>query len=79
MSKSCHGLWEDLMTCIAASECVQSRYQNGGEVQSVMKECLKPEHENEVPSDCRTLQKAYFNCRRGQLDMRNRFRGNTGY
>ncbi|KAG5237952.1 cytochrome oxidase assembly factor [Salix suchowensis] len=32
-----------------------------------------------IPSECVGLRETYFNCKRGQVDMRARIRGNKGY
>ena len=37
-----------------------------------VKRCLKAE-------ECHKFREAYFLCKRGQLDMRTRIRGNKGY
>ncbi|KAH9999444.1 hypothetical protein BJV77DRAFT_1142652 [Russula vinacea] len=34
-------------------------------------------HIDELPEDCRSLRLAAFECKRGMLDMRKRFRGNS--
>lgn len=38
-------------------------------------ECLKIHYED-LPDECKSLRKATFECKRGMLDMRKRFRGN---
>ncbi|KAI9466729.1 hypothetical protein BJY52DRAFT_1233972 [Lactarius psammicola] len=39
-------------------------------------ECIK-NHIDELPEECRSLRLATFECKRGMLDMRKRFRGNS--
>ena len=69
MSTSCKGLREEILECLKQSECFQSGKS--------IKECMKADQEG-VSAECRALQASYFECRRGLLDMRNRFRGNQG-
>ncbi|ESK97635.1 cytochrome c oxidase assembly protein [Moniliophthora roreri MCA 2997] len=68
MSSSCQGLLAALKDCIMHSDCVMKQ----GNLPSV---CLK-EHVDELPEQCQSLRKATFECKRGMLDMRKRFRGN---
>jgi hypothetical protein len=49
------------------TECVQK----GGDIKDCMKE--------EVDSECSKYRVAYFECKRGALDMRTRIRGPTAY
>jgi len=60
-----------LLECVVNSECFKAT----GNV----KECLKDATREDVPDRCKNLRIGYFECRRGMLDMRNRFRGNKGY
>ncbi|KAF5364115.1 hypothetical protein D9756_000689 [Leucocoprinus leucothites] len=68
MSSSCQSLIAALKDCLLHSECV---VKNG----HLPSECLK-EHYNDLPDECKSLRKATFECKRGMLDMRKRFRGN---
>ncbi|KAK0468285.1 cytochrome c oxidase assembly protein PET191-domain-containing protein [Desarmillaria tabescens] len=68
MSSSCQGLLAALKDCLMHSDCVVK----DGKLPS---ECLK-EHPDELPEACQSLRKATFECKRGMLDMRKRFRGN---
>ncbi|KAJ8086536.1 hypothetical protein PM082_005359 [Marasmius tenuissimus] len=68
MSSSCQGLMAALKECLMQSDCVLKQ----GRLPS---ECLK-EHTDELPERCQSLRKATFECKRGMLDMRKRFRGN---
>lgn len=68
MSSSCQGLLAALKDCLMHSDCVVKQ----GKLPS---ECLK-EHPDELPEACQSLRKATFECKRGMLDMRKRFRGN---
>ncbi|KAM6495945.1 Cytochrome c oxidase assembly protein PET191, partial [Amanita muscaria] len=66
---SCQNLLAALKDCILRSDCVVK----DGRLPS---DCLK-NHTNELPEECQSLRKAAFECKRGMLDMRKRFRGNT--
>jgi cytochrome c oxidase assembly factor 5 len=39
-------------------------------------ECLSPPLKYTLPQQCQQLQKGYAECKKGQIDMRKRFRGN---
>eukprot|EP00741_Cyanophora_paradoxa_P015490 tig00020902_g14953.t1 len=85
MAKSCSGLWEDLMNCLLDSPCVRDAIAgpNAVPVDQAVKNCLHKmaddQPEEFIPARCQGYRQSYFACRRGQVDMRNRFRGNTGY
>ncbi|KAJ4466529.1 cytochrome c oxidase assembly protein PET191, partial [Lentinula aciculospora] len=68
MSSSCQGLLDALKDCLMHSDCVMKQ----GNLPS---DCLK-NHTDELPEECQSLRKATFECKRGMLDMRKRFRGN---
>lgn len=58
-----------LKECLLRSDCVLK--------QNILpSKCLK-EHFDELPQECRLLRNAHFECKRGLLDMRLRFRGNN--
>ncbi|EKX45409.1 hypothetical protein GUITHDRAFT_108676 [Guillardia theta CCMP2712] len=65
MSTSCKNLKNKLLICISTTPCAN----RGGTV----KQCLQ---DNELPEDCKKIRQMFFECRRGQMDMRNRIRGN---
>ena len=67
MSKSCEGLAKEVAKCLAASACVAE----GGDP----RECLLRGEAEE----CDAIRSTYAQCRRGQLDMRSRIRGNKGH
>ncbi|KAI0952473.1 hypothetical protein AcV7_008266 [Taiwanofungus camphoratus] len=69
MSSSCENLRAALKDCLLHSDCVLKK----GYLPS---ECLK-EHRDELPEQCLSLRQATFECKRGMLDMRKRFRGNN--
>ncbi|KAF8231864.1 hypothetical protein L208DRAFT_1398199 [Tricholoma matsutake] len=50
------------------SDCVMKQ-------RNLPSDCLK-HHVEELPEECQSLRKATFECKRGMLDMRKRFRGN---
>jgi cytochrome c oxidase assembly factor 5 len=66
MANSCLGLREELLECIAESECIKSGKQ--------LEECMQLKDEE---GGCHTKRLLYMQCKRGQLDMRNRFKGNV--
>ncbi|KAI9067628.1 hypothetical protein FKP32DRAFT_1563271 [Trametes sanguinea] len=69
MSSSCSHLLSALKDCLLQSDCVMKQ----GHLPS---ECLK-QHTDELPEQCKALRQATFECKRGMLDMRKRFRGNN--
>ncbi|KAF8076316.1 cytochrome c oxidase assembly protein PET191-domain-containing protein [Lyophyllum atratum] len=68
MASSCQNLIAALKDCLMHSDCVLKQ----GNLPS---DCLK-HHADELPEECQSLRKATFECKRGMLDMRKRFRGN---
>lgn len=74
MARSCKEIAETLVDCMMKSKCVR----DGGEV----RECIKnPVSDEGVKSagDCQEFRTAYFLCKRGSLDMRNRIKGQKSY
>ncbi|CAN6198573.1 unnamed protein product, partial [Urochloa humidicola] len=71
MAKSCKGLAMELVKCLSESECVKVQKRP-------YKECAGEKVPN-ITSECVGLRETYFNCKRGQVDMRARIRGNKGY
>ncbi|XP_027344106.1 mitochondrial protein pet191 homolog [Abrus precatorius] len=71
MSKSCKGLAMELVKCLSESDCVKVEKRS-------YRECAG-EKTPSIPSECVGLRETYFNCKRGQVDMRARIRGNKGY
>ncbi|KZT36817.1 hypothetical protein SISSUDRAFT_969188, partial [Sistotremastrum suecicum HHB10207 ss-3] len=65
---SCDPLLASLKECLLNSDCV---VKNG----HLPSECFKS-YPEQLPDQCHSLRRALFNCKRGQLDMRKRFRGN---
>lgn len=58
-----------LAFCLQNSDCIMvERHQPG--------ECLRPPLKYTLPEQCLRLQKGYAECKKGQIDMRKRFRGN---
>jgi len=56
-----------VVECIHNSPCFTSGKKFG--------ECLRSQDKNEVPEQCAALRYTYFLCKRGQIDMRKRFKG----
>eukprot|EP00964_Phaeocystis_antarctica_P131448 scaffold95345_cov48-Phaeocystis_antarctica.AAC.1 len=65
MSSSCSIQKTILLECLADSPCMAS----GG----TLKQCMDDASE----SGCNGPRTAYFACKRGQLDMRKRIKGNV--
>ncbi|KAF8351522.1 cytochrome c oxidase assembly protein PET191 [Amanita rubescens] len=68
MSSSCQNLLAALKDCILRSDCVLKDNR-------LPSDCLK-NNISDLPEECQSLRKATFECKRGMLDMRKRFRGN---
>ncbi|ESQ35762.1 hypothetical protein EUTSA_v10009851mg, partial [Eutrema salsugineum] len=71
MAKSCKGLAEELVKCLSESICVKDEKRSIRDCAGEKSPC--------IPSECVGLRETYFNCKRGQVDMRARIRGNKGY
>jgi len=65
MASSCGDQRHALLECLADSPCVL----NGRPV----KDCMELSKEE---NGCKEFRTAYFECKRGQLDMRKRIKGN---
>ncbi|PON88951.1 Cytochrome c oxidase assembly protein PET [Trema orientale] len=65
------GLAMELVKCLGESDCVKVEKRS-------FRECAG-EKSPSIPSECVGLRETYFNCKRGQVDMRARIRGNKGY
>ncbi|ELR17701.1 uncharacterized protein ACA1_064880 [Acanthamoeba castellanii str. Neff] len=65
MASSCKSLKEELVACLKISPCMQDK-------EKTFHECLKSKDEDEIGT-------GYFECKRGQLDMRKRFKGNVDF
>ncbi|KAG2242209.1 hypothetical protein Bca52824_095948 [Brassica carinata] len=68
MAKSCKGLAEELVKCLSESMCVKDEKRSIRDCAGEKSPC--------IPSECVGLRETYFNCKRGQVDMRARIRGN---
>lgn len=68
MSKSCSGMLEEMLKCVEGTECVKK---------NSLKACVKDG--KLFPTQCELVKQVYDKCKRGQLDMRSRLRGNKGY
>ncbi|KAG9131190.1 hypothetical protein Leryth_006054 [Lithospermum erythrorhizon] len=64
MAKSCKGLAMELVKCLSESDCVKVEGRS-------YRECAK-EQSPLISSECVGLRETYFNCKRGQVDMRAR-------
>lgn len=72
MSKSCAGMLAEFLDCVERSACATKEGKT-------LSECVRGENGAVAPSECEVKRGNYFACRRGQLDMRSRLRGNKGY
>ncbi|KAG9288299.1 hypothetical protein G9A89_021330 [Geosiphon pyriformis] len=68
MPSSCKEIRQALVECLLESECVRLN-------RITPKECLQPENAHLI-SECQAIRRSLFECKRSQLDMRTRFRGN---
>uniref|UniRef100_A0A7N0UD08 Cytochrome c oxidase assembly factor 5 n=1 Tax=Kalanchoe fedtschenkoi TaxID=63787 RepID=A0A7N0UD08_KALFE len=71
MAKSCKGLALELVKCLSETDCVKIENRSFRDCAGEKVPCIS--------SECVGLRETYFNCKRGQLDMRARIRGNKGY
>ncbi|KAK4054585.1 Elongator subunit elp2 [Microbotryomycetes sp. JL201] len=67
---SCASIRQALAECLQRTDCVLKHDRTP-------QDCLQ-NHASELPIECQQLRKAYFECKRGMLDMRKRFRGLPG-
>lgn len=63
MVSDCRDIAESLLECLRKTACMKQ----GGAAKECMSAADAPE--------CQVLRNTYFECKRGQLDMRNRIRG----
>lgn len=70
MSTSCSGLLDQLVRCVANSECVSRQGRS-------IKDCIQDA--KGVPESCASVHATYVQCKKNQVDMRTRIRGNKGY
>ncbi|BFZ54813.1 hypothetical protein PYCC9005_001850 [Savitreella phatthalungensis] len=76
MPSSCRDIREAIAECLRTSPCLQNAPAGSGRTGA---DCLKDPYlrANEVPEPCLLLLKNFYDCKRGLLDMRKRFRGNA--
>ncbi|KAJ1627838.1 cytochrome c oxidase assembly protein PET191 [Pavlovales sp. CCMP2436] len=65
MANSCTSMREDLLACLADGDCMKAGKS--------MEECMQL---REKDGGCLAKRLLYMHCKRGQLDMRKRFKGN---
>ncbi|CAM9110517.1 unnamed protein product [Phaeothamnion confervicola] len=68
MTKDCKEHARALVECMQQTECVEK----GGSIT----ECIKVQ---KAVAQCDMERRLYFECRRGQLDMRTRIRGSRSF
>ena len=64
MASSCSEQRQNLLACLADSPCVAAGRS--------LKECMEADEDG----GCKAMRTAFFICKRGQLDMRKRIKGN---
>ncbi|KAL1596377.1 hypothetical protein SLS60_009023 [Paraconiothyrium brasiliense] len=69
MPQSCKDIRAALAFCLQNSDCIMVERNKPGD-------CLRPPLKYTLPTQCQQLQKGYAECKKGQIDMRKRFRGN---
>lgn len=74
MSKSCKGLFDEMVRCLSDSVCVQQHEDKS----RALHDCAQPDA-GDVEDSCKAIRVAYSQCRKAQLDMRRRIRGAPGY
>lgn len=74
MSKSCKGLFDELLRCLSDSQCVIEHPDR----KTALRECVQPDAVG-VSDSCKAIRVAYSQCRKSQVDMRRRIRGMPGY
>ncbi|KAG8992635.1 hypothetical protein FRB94_011421 [Tulasnella sp. JGI-2019a] len=67
--RQCDYVMSLLKECLLRSDCVLKQNR-------LPSDCLR-NHIDELPQECRLLRQAHYDCKRGLLDMRLRFRGNN--
>eukprot|EP01115_Flamella_aegyptia_P014738 TRINITY_DN86031_c0_g1_i1.p1 TRINITY_DN86031_c0_g1~~TRINITY_DN86031_c0_g1_i1.p1 ORF type:complete len:78 (-),score=6.10 TRINITY_DN86031_c0_g1_i1:45-278(-) len=72
MSSSCNNIRKEVIECIRESPCVQIEKKSWHEC---LKRC-KDDSDESVPEECKLRLQALFYCKKNQIDMRKRFRGN---
>ncbi|KAG6591094.1 cytochrome c oxidase assembly factor 5 [Phytophthora cinnamomi] len=68
MGKACRDMAEALRDCMVQQQCMADGTKT-------LKQCL---HDRAHSHECQEYRVAYFECKRGQLDMRQRIRGPKG-
>lgn len=71
MPSSCMDIREALAKCVQQSDCVLIE-------RNTPADCLtRPDLSGGLPMECKLLRSSFYECKRGLLDMRKRFRGNA--
>ena len=68
-TNSHHLLGAALAQCLQNSDCVLIH-------RNTPADCLRPPLADTLPTTCKQLKYGYGECKKGQIDMRKRFRGN---
>ncbi|KAK5682146.1 hypothetical protein LTS10_005271 [Elasticomyces elasticus] len=69
MPASCKDIRAALASCLQQSDCVLIH-------RNTPADCLRHPLSETLPTTCLQLRHGYGECKRGQIDMRKRFRGN---
>lgn len=92
MSSSCQTVVDEVARCIRSSPCMLSQGRDFHECLKVPEAVPFPPTlhldsrvpslqapEKDITPACVQMRNLYFECKRAQLDMRKRFRGNPSY
>ncbi|KAF3162788.1 hypothetical protein EYR41_008618 [Orbilia oligospora] len=69
MPSSCKELYNAVVECLRESDCIKNGYSPA--------ECIRMPLKEKLPAQCQNLLHAYGECKRRNIDMRYRFRGNN--
>ena len=72
MPSTCTDIRLALAQCLQGSDCVLIH-------RNTPAACLRAPLNATLPTTCQQLKRGYGDCKRGQIDMRKRFRGNRGW
>ncbi|KAK6335905.1 hypothetical protein TWF730_003279 [Orbilia blumenaviensis] len=70
MPSSCKELRSAVVECLRTSDCIAKQGYSPAE-------CIRMPLKEQLPTQCQQLLHAYGECKRRNIDMRYRFRGNN--
>lgn len=62
MPSSCKEIRQELVDCMLKSDCVLKQG-------NTVRECFKEEHADDVPKECHSILKSFYECRRGMVSL----------